>query len=119
MRDVSNCKAINNCDNGSLDHKSAKGSFFPPPPLIYYVEARRFALVSKPVRPASTAGTAGMEAGIHNRHMEGRGGFNLQMQLLRRERLVCLQQVPGRFQSITFNNRFELSFTSFARKLHT
>lgn len=79
-------------------------------PLIYYVEVRKFTLVSDPARPASTAGNAGLETGIHNRHMEGRGGFNLQMQPLRQERLVCLQQVHSRCRSITFNNRFELSF---------
>lgn len=72
-----------------MGQKCQKELFFS---LIYYVEVRRFALVSDPARLASTAGNAGTETGIHNRHIEGRGGFNLQMNRsaqLRQEQLVC------------------------------
>lgn len=54
--------------------------------LIYYVEVRQFALVSDPAQPVSTAGNAGMETGIHNRHIKGRRGVSLQMSRLTRLR---------------------------------
>lgn len=47
--------------------------------LIYYVEVRRFALVSDPAVPASAAGNAEMKTGIHNDHVKGHRGFDPRM----------------------------------------